>query len=69
LKVLSDPTYPAKPKTFGQKLRKKRMDLGLQIKELAQFLGVTANTIINWELRDVKPGKINFEKLKRFFKE
>jgi len=53
LKLLADPTYPIRPKNFGQKLRKKRMDLGLQIKELAKYFGVNQDTIINWELRNV----------------
>ena len=45
------------------------MDLGLQITELAQFLGVTQDTIINWEIRGVKPGTTNLKKLEKFFKE
>lgn len=67
LKVLADLTYPIKPKTFGQKLREKRMDLGLRMKQIAQFLGVTQDAIINWELRNVKPSKENLEKLKKCF--
>ncbi len=66
LKLLADPTYPIKPKTLGLKLRKKRMDLGLQIKELAQFLSVTQDTIINCELRNVKPSRRNLEKVHKF---
>lgn len=31
------------------------MGLGPQIKELARFIHVTPDTIINWELRNVKP--------------
>jgi DNA-binding transcriptional regulator YiaG len=31
------------------------MDAGLQIKELAEMLGVTPDTIINWELRRMNP--------------
>lgn len=69
LKLLADPTYPIKPKTFGQKLRKKRMDLGLQIKDLAQFLSVDQDTIINWELRNVKPGRQNLKKVQEFLRE
>jgi len=65
-KLLADPTYPIKPKTFGKKLGKKRMDLGLQIKELAEYLGVTRDTIINWELRNVKPINKNLTMVKRF---
>jgi len=31
------------------------MDAVLQIKELAEMLGVTIETVINWELRGTKP--------------
>jgi DNA-binding transcriptional regulator YiaG len=31
------------------------MDAGLQVKELAEILGVTPDTVINWELRGIKP--------------
>jgi len=50
-----DPTYPIHPQTFGQFLRKTRMDRELMIKDVAAILGTTEDTIINWELRDVKP--------------
>jgi len=50
-----DPTYPKYPQTFGQLLRKARMDRELMIKDLAALIGTTEDTIINWELRDVKP--------------
>jgi DNA-binding transcriptional regulator YiaG len=31
------------------------MDKGLIIKELVSQLGVTEDTVINWEIRDIKP--------------
>ena len=31
------------------------MDKGLQIKELTKLIGVTPDTVINWEIRGVKP--------------
>ena len=31
------------------------MDAGLQIKDLAGMLGVTDDTVINWEIRNVVP--------------
>jgi len=52
--------------TFGQELRKKRMDLGLQIEELARLLNVTPDTIINWELRNVKPVEKNLTMVREF---
>jgi DNA-binding XRE family transcriptional regulator len=50
-----DKTYPVNPQNLGQKLKKARMDSGMQIKELAGILGVTPDTVINWELRWMKP--------------
>jgi len=42
------------------------MDLGLQIKDLARLVNVTSDTIINWELRNVKPGRKNLRMVKKF---
>jgi len=36
-------------KTLGDHLRKKRFDLGLLQREVAERLGVSAETIVNWE--------------------
>jgi hypothetical protein len=35
--------YPVNPKTFGERLRKVRMDSGLQITEFARIIGVAEN--------------------------
>jgi len=50
-----NPTYPKDPKTLGERIRKARMDRSMMIKELAALVGVSPDTIINWELRGVKP--------------
>jgi len=50
-----DKTYPANPRNFGERLRKARMDAGLKIRELAELIGVTEDTVINWELRGRRP--------------
>ena len=50
-----DPGYPKEPKTLGERIRKARMDKGLMIKGLAEQLGVTDDTVINWEIRGMKP--------------
>jgi transcriptional regulator with XRE-family HTH domain len=61
--------YPSNPKNFGEKLKKARMDAGLQIKELAEIIGVTPNTVINWELRGTKPrGREIRERIRRLIK-
>jgi DNA-binding XRE family transcriptional regulator len=41
--------YPQNPHTFGEYLRKYRMDKGLFAKDLARIVGVTEQTILNWE--------------------
>lgn len=50
-----DPTYPKDPKTLGERIRKARMDKAWMVKQLAQRLGVTPDTVINWEKRNLKP--------------
>jgi hypothetical protein len=61
--------YPSNPKNFGEKLRKARMDAGMQIKDLAGMLGVTHDTIINWELRGTKPrGREIMDRIMRLIK-
>ena len=50
-----NPNYPSNPKTFGEHLRKARLDLKLQIKEVAKLIDVDEMTIINWKIRNVKP--------------
>lgn len=64
----SDPDYPKEPKTLGERIRKTRMDRGLYIRELANRLGVTSDTIINWEIRGIKPSAANLKKLKVYMR-
>lgn len=58
--------YPTNPKTIGEHIKKKRMDLGLMQKDIAKIIGVTKGTISYWEATDnplrVKsyPGIIRF---------
>ena len=56
-----NPKYPKEPNTLGERIRNARMDNGLQIKELAKLIGVTPDTVINWEIRGVGPRKKAFE--------
>ena len=51
--------YPEKRRTFGAMLRKARMDIRLTAKELSRMLGVTEDTIYNWEVRQVRPSGDN----------
>ena len=61
-----NPKYPKNPQTLGEKIRKARMDRGLLIRELASQLGVTEDTVINWEVRDIKPREDDIERIKDF---
>jgi len=60
-----NPKYPKNPRTLGEKIRKARMDKGLEIEELADVIGVTSDSVINWEIREVKPRKESLKKLTR----
>jgi len=61
-----NPKYPKDPKTLGEKIRKARMDKGLHIKKLANIIGVTSDSVINWEIRGRKPQGRNMERLEGF---
>ena len=56
--------YPKNPQNFGQRLRKKRMDLGLTIRGVAEKVGVSETTVYNWEIRNTRPYRRTEEKLK-----
>ena len=43
------PAYPQELKTLGDHLRKRRLDLGLYQRDVAQCLGVDEATVCNWE--------------------
>ncbi len=62
--IKSNPKYPKHPKNFGERLRKKRMDKRLTMKDIAKRLGVSETTVYNWEIRGVKPYRKTQEKLK-----
>jgi len=61
-----NPKYPQNPQNLGEKIRKARIDKGLMIKELASQIGVTEDTVINWEIRGMKPVCRNLEKVIEF---
>ena len=61
-----NPRYPKNPRTLGEKMRKARMDKGLLIRELAAQLGVTEDTVINWEIRGLTPHKRHLRAIKSF---
>jgi len=56
--------YPKNPKTAGEMLRKKRMELRLTMRDIAERLGVSETTVYNWEIKNRKPYRRTEEKLK-----
>jgi len=58
--------YPKNPQTLGEKIRKARIDRGLFIRELASQIGVTEDTVINWEARGIRPTEENIKRIKDF---
>jgi DNA-binding XRE family transcriptional regulator len=47
--------YPTDPKTLGDHLRQKRLDLGMTQKGVADRIGVDEATIYNWEANRKHP--------------
>jgi len=43
------PGYPTNPVTIGDHIRKRRIDLGLLQREVADIIGVTESSVWNWE--------------------
>ncbi len=59
-----NPEYPKNPKNFGERIRRKRMDMRLTMREIAERLGVSETTVYNWEIRNRKPYRKTEEKLR-----
>ena len=41
--------YPATPKTMGEEIRKRRLDLNLRQIDVAKIIGCDEMTVVNWE--------------------
>jgi len=52
---ISPKGYHQNPQTIGENIRKKRVDLGLLQRQVADMIGVRKDSIYNWE-RGVQPG-------------
>jgi DNA-binding XRE family transcriptional regulator len=58
--------YPQTLKTLGDHLRKRRLDLKLLQKEVAQRLGVGESSVYNWENNLTKPALRYIPKIVKF---
>ncbi len=61
--------YPKKVDSLGDLIRKTRIDLDLQIKELAKIIGVEEDSIINWEYRRKQPKTAHLKSVVKFLKD
>jgi hypothetical protein len=53
--VIPPKGYPFDPKTIGEHIRKRRLDLGLLQLEVAKMIGVTESTVWNWSMTRLRP--------------
>ena len=60
--------YPAAPKTLGEFLRQKRVDLGLSQRKLAEMLaiGITDTAVEKWEKNQNRPTKSHRKRIVEF---
>jgi transcriptional regulator with XRE-family HTH domain len=66
LKSLIPKPYDFEPTFVGDHIRKKRLQLGLYQKEVAQQLGVNTWTILNWEKGHTEPPVSGFPAIIKF---
>jgi DNA-binding transcriptional regulator YiaG len=52
-----NPAYPTELKTIGDHLRKTRLDRELTQNQVSTIIGVTTDTVTNWELNRNSPRK------------
>ena len=58
--------YPKKLKILGDHIRARRLDLGLLQKDVAEIIGVTTDTITNWEKNRTKPMYWHYPRITEF---
>ena len=58
--------YSEEPQTLGEHLKKRRKELGLLQREAAERLGVSAETVANWESGKTKPVASQFQPVVEF---
>jgi len=47
--------YPANPRTIGEAIRKRRLDLGLRQVGVAKLIGCDKTSVVNWEKGHTTP--------------
>ena len=47
--------YPEVPKTVGEAIRKRRLDLGIRQVDAARIIGCNVMSVVNWEKGHIQP--------------
>lgn len=55
LKSLKPKAFSTEPKTLGEHIRRRRLELGLTQRQAGERLGVSGWTMANWEKGHTKP--------------
>jgi transcriptional regulator with XRE-family HTH domain len=55
-----------RPQTLGEHLKKRRRELGLLQREAAERMGVSTDTVVNWEKDNTKPVAAQFRSVVAF---
>jgi transcriptional regulator with XRE-family HTH domain len=66
LKALRAKDYSKNPQTLGEHLKKRRRELGLLQREVAERMGVSTDTVVNWEKDNTKPVAAQFRPVVAF---
>jgi len=66
LKALRAEHYSENPQTLSEHLKKRRKELGLLQREAAELLGVSTDTVVNWENDKTKPVAAQFRPVVAF---
>lgn len=66
LKALRARDYSQNPQSLGEHLKKRRRELGLLQREAAERMGVSTDTVVNWEKDKSKPVPAQFRPVVAF---
>ncbi len=61
LKALRPTDYSDQPQTLGERLKKRRRELGLFQRQVAKQMGISVETLINWEKDRTVPAPAQFK--------
>jgi transcriptional regulator with XRE-family HTH domain len=66
VKARKQKDYSEEPQTLGEHLKKRRKELGLLQREAAERMGISAETVANWESGKTKPVAAQFRPVVEF---